>query len=121
MKNSKKISKKFDEWEVLPSSLFDEHRLYQYSNTTMLQWLSRVIEEQDDIVFDIRNGNPSVVCSLIPDDYDEDFYIIKSIEKIARNTFSNLSRAGAGEDMDQIADALRKAADILAQPKTKKS
>ena len=24
MKNSKKISKKFDEWEVLPSSLFDE-------------------------------------------------------------------------------------------------
>ena len=93
MKNSKKISKKFDEWEVLPSSLFDKHRLYQYSNTTMLQWLSRVIEEQDDIVFDIRNGNPSVVCSLIPDDYDEDFYIIKSIEKIARNTFSNLSRS----------------------------
>ena len=129
--------RKFYDWEVLPldttkeigKRLDDElkkrlhehvdemflqswHPAYIHANTTLLEWMA-ALTDGATMEFEIDNGTPTIICNLIPEDWDQNFCIKIPIVNAASKTAEWLRYEYSEDERKTLADALRAAADAL--------
>ena len=130
---------KFDDWDLLPLDIADKigkrlddeikkelHKsidnlliqswlpMYKAANTTQLYWMKQLCKSAY-IELNENDGKPTVVCNLIAQDYDEEFKISISLEKMVKNAREYYADDGAdvSPENKSLAKALRKMADLL--------